>query len=393
MDDFHAYLLYDPQVDYVVNLDRVYERIGFAQKEDAESTLLKHLVEAKDYIIQPVVERTYLDGIQSGPTESIMMTVRGFKQLCMASNSESSRRVMDDYLTMENVKFAFGRRQLVESQSAFNQQRQELEAQLEAQQTLVALRESELSHIRTKVYEEVAKLDHVYINKEASELASNAHKIGRAIHCKKREAQLNTGSAQGSRMIYKRPTHNAKIIEDIVRVVNKRYHIASIGGVEHYNNNVEHSVAVIDIAATLVDTLASSFEYMKPSDLLKKVIGNLVALQKDGECLVAQDIKVATNPLHEFLAMDHDDRGCRITQGDGYVTSHTDLKNAFEKRMGSKFTMDVATLRLFGFKSSGDKREQVCKTCKHLAHSNCCVGYSTCNRIKKTIIHGMKLEV
>ena len=59
-------------------------------------------------------------------------------------------------------------------------------------------------------------------------------------------------------MIFERATHNAKIVEDIAKVALRRYHIASLGGVEHYNNRVEHSVDVIDIAATVVDTLASS---------------------------------------------------------------------------------------------------------------------------------------
>ncbi|PNH00283.1 hypothetical protein TSOC_013923 [Tetrabaena socialis] len=142
---------------------------------------------------------------------------------------------------------------------------------------------AELAKIRTKIYEEIPKLDNVYVNKEVAELASDTHKVGKAIDPKKRESQLNTGSAQGSRMIYKRPTHNAMVVEDILKVAQRRYHIASIGGCEHYNNNVEHSVDVIDIAATVVDTLASSFEYMKRGALFRKVIANLAAVQGDDD--------------------------------------------------------------------------------------------------------------
>ena len=153
--------------------------------------------------------------------------------------------------------------------------------QLEEQAALVAAREAELAKIRAKVYEEVPRLDHVYINKEVAELTGDAHKVGKAVDTKKREAQLNTGSAQGSRMIYKRATVNAKIVEEIVKVVQRRYHIASLGGVEHYSNTVEHTVDVIDIAATVIDTLASSYEYMSRRDLLDKVVANLKALEGD----------------------------------------------------------------------------------------------------------------
>ncbi|PNH01553.1 hypothetical protein TSOC_012551 [Tetrabaena socialis] len=153
---------------------------------------------------------------------------------------------------------------------------EELRKQAEEAIALAAAKEEELLKIRTKIYEELPKLDNVYVSKEVAELASDAHKVGKAIDPKKREAQLNTGSAQGSRMIYTCATHNAKIVEDIVKVAQRRYHIASIGGCEHYNNNIEHSVDVIDIAATVVDTLASSFEYMKRYALFSKVIDKLI---------------------------------------------------------------------------------------------------------------------
>jgi prophage antirepressor-like protein len=155
--------------------------------------------------------------------------------------------------------------------------------QLEDRDAVVAARDAEIAKIQIKTYEELVKLDNVYINKEVAELASDAHKIGRTIHTSKREAQLNTGSAQGSRMIYKRATVNAKIVEDIVKVAQRRYHIASIGGVEHYSNIVEHSVDVIDISATVVDTLTSSYEHMPRRELLGKVIAKLKALEEDGD--------------------------------------------------------------------------------------------------------------
>ena len=111
-------------------------------------------------------------------------------------------------------------------------------AKVEEATRLVSDREEELRRYKTKTYEEVPKLDHVYINKENAELSSPNHKIGKTINPSKREAQLNTGSAQGSRIIYQRATLNAKVIEDIVHVAQRRYHVGTIGGVEHAVNNV-----------------------------------------------------------------------------------------------------------------------------------------------------------
>lgn len=173
------------------------------------------------------------------------------------------------------------------SREALMEKDSEIASQCEALKNQLIVHDlhvAELHRFRTKVYDEVPKLDNVYINKERSELAGDAHKIGKAFDEKKRSSQFNTGSAQGSRMIHVRATHNAKIVEDIVKVVQKRYHIANgHGGVEHYNNNVEHSVDVIDISATVVDTLASSFEYMTRSALFDKVIENLRIIQDTEE--------------------------------------------------------------------------------------------------------------
>ena len=139
--------------------------------------------------------------------------------------------------------------------------------------------EDELQRLKTKTYEEVPKLDHVYISKEVAELSSQTHKIGKAIDTKRRESQLNTGSAQGSRIIYERSTLNAKVVEDIVRVAQRRYHIGMLGGTEHYTNEIEHSVNVIDVACTVVDTLASTYEYITRNEMLNKLVAKIEDLR------------------------------------------------------------------------------------------------------------------
>jgi hypothetical protein len=146
---------------------------------------------------------------------------------------------------------------------------------IEAKDRQIEAAEAELVHLKTKTYEEIPKMDNVYVCKEAAQVGTDVHKIGKAINPKVREATFNTGSAQGCRMIYTRPTHNAKLVEDIMRDVMKRYHIGGLGGTEHYNNNTDHSIDVIDIACVMTDTLASSFEYMKRCELINVIINKL----------------------------------------------------------------------------------------------------------------------
>jgi prophage antirepressor-like protein len=166
-------------------------------------------------------------------------------------------------------------KQLAEKDVALTLASQKHEIALAVRDAALAARDAELAAIRSKVYEELPKLETTYLGKEIAEMASDAHKLGCTFNDKKREAQLNTGSAQGFRMLHKRATHNAKIVESVAKVALRRYHIASLGGEEHYSCNIEHSVDVVDVASTVVDTLASSFEYMTRDALFAKVIANL----------------------------------------------------------------------------------------------------------------------
>lgn len=142
---------------------------------------------------------------------------------------------------------------------------------LEAALAAAAAKEEELSRFKAKTYDEVSKQDYIYISKEAAELHSDRHKIGRTIDVKKREAQHNTPSAQGVKMIYSRPTFNAGLVECIVGAVMQRYRIVR----EHYMCRTDHSVNVLDIACTVIDTLASSYEHITREELYNHVIGKL----------------------------------------------------------------------------------------------------------------------
>jgi hypothetical protein len=196
----------------------------------------------------------------------------------MVANTDKSRRIRDYYIAMEEVMFEYTKRKIVQSQVAMQQalaDKDRMMQHIEAKDRQIEAAEAELVHLKTKTYEEIPKMDNVYVCKEAAQVGTDVHKIGKAINPKVREATFNTGSAQGCHMIYTRPTHNAKLVEDVVRDVMKRYHIGGQGGTEHYNNNTDHSIDVLDIACVMTDTLASSFEYMKRCELINVIISKL----------------------------------------------------------------------------------------------------------------------
>jgi len=107
----------------------------------------------------------------------------------------------------------------------------------------------------------------------------------------------------------------------------------------------------------------------------------------------------ATNKLHEFLAMDDVERGCRITMVNGSVVWVEDLKRIFEATMTVPFVVDHAVLRAFGFSMSND-RLNVCYACKQIAKVRggaCCEVYARmenrARRGKKSVVMNMLIQM
>ncbi|PNG98982.1 hypothetical protein TSOC_015247, partial [Tetrabaena socialis] len=101
--------------------------------------------------------------------EHILLTIHGFKQLCMSANTEKGRRVREYYISMEEILFEYTRRNAVKERERFNATIQEskkeaAESKKEAEESkreteeanaLAAAKEDELTKIRTKIYEEI----------------------------------------------------------------------------------------------------------------------------------------------------------------------------------------------------------------------------------------------
>lgn len=199
-----------------------------------------------------------------------MMTPDTFKELCMVSSTAKGREVRGYYIKMEKVLKAYMKEKLAErtaSETRLLMEKAEAESKLAA----------ELEKQTQRKYVSVPQVDNAYVTKEAAELGTDSHKIGKTLNTSTREKTFNTGSARGVKMLHSRATHNGGLVENIVAAVMKRYHYQR----EHYMCNVEHSINVIDVAATVIDTLASCYDCMSREEMFDKVMENLEAIRSD----------------------------------------------------------------------------------------------------------------
>ena len=268
---FHMFLKYDPYTDFVIDLGMAYEWAGFAQKSNAKVSMVKNLVKDVDYTITPV------PGVNK---EIIMMTVDGYKRLCLSANTTKGKTFHSYFINMERIMMKLLRQNAEEQRIRADEQSMlaiTTQAQLDQERKEKERLALELEQFRSKTYEEILKDETVYIHKERVQLGSNKHKVGFSTDTKKRESAFNTGSAEGGMMIYKRKTHNGRLVESIVKDALKRYHIGNIGGTEHYNCDVEHTALIFNLACAMTDTFASSYDPIGSDSLIDKLIEKINA--------------------------------------------------------------------------------------------------------------------
>lgn len=83
---FYGFLKYDPNNDFVIDLDDVWRWLGFAQKVKAKSLLEHHFVKDTDYIILLSQPGKQSDHIRGGHNKEIfMLNVSTFKKFCLKS--------------------------------------------------------------------------------------------------------------------------------------------------------------------------------------------------------------------------------------------------------------------------------------------------------------------
>ena len=101
---FKSFLEYDPLQDFVIDLDDVWEWIGFNRINAAKRLLTKHFKEGDDYKI--LDDNGAKEETRGGHNkERILMNVNTFKKLCLKSNTKKADRIYDYYIKLESLQF------------------------------------------------------------------------------------------------------------------------------------------------------------------------------------------------------------------------------------------------------------------------------------------------
>ena len=148
LSTFYCYLKYDPINDFVIDLDDIWNWLGFSQKVCAKRMLLKNFIENKDYIkFENSLDEQKKKNNGGQNKEIFMLNILTFKKFCLKVGTRKADEIHEYYIKLEKL-----------IQEIHNQESNVLRMQLQqTQQTLLEI-------TNTAEYEKKKAIEQTLIN-------------------------------------------------------------------------------------------------------------------------------------------------------------------------------------------------------------------------------------
>ena len=121
VSSFYCYLNYNYKTDFVVDLDNIWNWLGFSQKVASKRLLEKYFIANIDYkklLCDSTHQSLHIKGGQN--KETFMLTIKTFKSFCLKAGTKKADEIHEYYMKMEEI-----------IQDTINEEGSELKFQLE----------------------------------------------------------------------------------------------------------------------------------------------------------------------------------------------------------------------------------------------------------------------
>lgn len=106
LSSFYCYLKYDFKKDFVIDLDNIWQWLGFSQKIRSKELLEKNFTINKDYkflLSQPGEQKK--DNRGGHNKEKFMLNIETFKKFCLKAGTKRADEIHDYFIKLENIMF------------------------------------------------------------------------------------------------------------------------------------------------------------------------------------------------------------------------------------------------------------------------------------------------
>jgi phage anti-repressor protein len=120
---FYCYLKYDNKNDFVIDLDNVWQWLGFGQKVNAKRVLEKNFMIDKDYklLLCQLAKQTNIKGGHN--KETFMLNINTFKKFCLKAETKKADEIHEYFIKLEEIL----QEVLIEESTELKQQLSQLE--------------------------------------------------------------------------------------------------------------------------------------------------------------------------------------------------------------------------------------------------------------------------
>ena len=106
LSSFFCYLKYDAINDYVIDLDNVWNWLGFKQKVKAKTLLENNFVLNKDYkVVDEETNKQKHISHGGHNKETFMLNIETFKKLCLKSGTQKANEIHEYFIKLEQIIF------------------------------------------------------------------------------------------------------------------------------------------------------------------------------------------------------------------------------------------------------------------------------------------------
>ena len=122
LSSFYCYLKYDSKNDFVIDLDNVWQWLGFCQKVNAKRVLEKNFTINKDYKLLLCQLAKQPNQTKGGHNKEIfMLNIETFKKYCLKSDTKKADEIHDYFIKLENIMFEVTKEECEELKQQLNQ--------------------------------------------------------------------------------------------------------------------------------------------------------------------------------------------------------------------------------------------------------------------------------
>ena len=105
---FYCYLNHDNKNDFVIDLDNVWQWLGFGQKVKAKVLLEKHFILNKDYTLSLSLQGKQSSNTKGGHNKEIfMLNIETFKKFCLKAGTKKADEIHDYFIKLEQILVIF----------------------------------------------------------------------------------------------------------------------------------------------------------------------------------------------------------------------------------------------------------------------------------------------